>query len=116
MGLNIPMRKPSIEIDWSVLAKAPETLAQGGVVCGDVRIDVMHNHKRLLRFWFHTAFIDNGQKQSELMLPKQEIDGPHKDRKCKAYDPEFHVNLYFERCEPKEPREERATVLERPSR
>jgi hypothetical protein len=39
------------------------------------------------------------------------VDGPHKDHKCKAYDPEFHVEVYFERCERREPQESRATVL-----
>lgn len=56
------------------------------------RCEVWSKDKKLLRFWFHTAFVENGQ----LRLNKSEIDGPHKDRKCKQFDSEFYVEIFFD--------------------
>jgi len=92
VGLGLPGRKPSLEWDWSGLARAPLDLPKGGVVRGDVRVEVMQKDKRLFRFWFHTAFLENGH----LRLTKAELDGPHKDRKCKHYEEDFAAELYFD--------------------
>ena len=59
-----------------------------------VNFSVKISGKRLLRFWFHTAFVEGGA----LLLRKSEIDGPHKDRKCKAYEECFQVEIYLEGC------------------
>jgi len=91
MGMGA-IRKPSIDIDWGVLASAPLDLHRGGVVRGDIRFEVMHKGKRLFRFWFHSAFVEDGR----LSLHRSEIDGPHKDRKGKAYDPNFTVEVFFD--------------------
>jgi len=92
VGLGVPGRKPSVEYDFSHLAGGALDLGRGGVVRGDVRCEVWHKDKKLLRFWFHTAFIEGGA----LRLNKAELDGPHKDRKAKHFDDEFHVELFFE--------------------
>jgi phosphatidylinositol-3,4,5-trisphosphate 3-phosphatase/dual-specificity protein phosphatase PTEN len=92
VGKGIPNQSPSIEFDWSPLEGKPLDLHKGGVVRGDVRIEIIHKGKRLLRFWFHTAFIT----ESTFLLRKDWIDGPHKDRKGKHYDPSFAVEVLFD--------------------
>ena len=92
VGLGVPGRKPSLEWDWTGIGNGPLDLLRGGVVRGDVRMELHSKDKRALRFWFHTAFVENGQ----LKLGKGGIDGPHKDRKSKHYEPEFTVTVYFD--------------------
>uniref|UniRef100_A0A7S2ICW0 Phosphatidylinositol-3,4,5-trisphosphate 3-phosphatase n=1 Tax=Haptolina brevifila TaxID=156173 RepID=A0A7S2ICW0_9EUKA len=92
VGLATPGRKPSLEWDWGPIGNGPLDLARGAVVRGDVRIDLHSKDKRVLRFWFHTAFVEKGL----LRLTKIELDGPHKDRKCKHYEEEFAVSVYFD--------------------
>ena len=53
----MPGRKPTLEYDWSLLSSAPLDLARGAVVRGDVRCEVWSKDKKVLRFWFHTAFV-----------------------------------------------------------
>ena len=57
VGLGVPGRKASLEYDWSLLSSAPLDLARGAVVRGDVRCEVWSKDKKVLRFWFHTAFV-----------------------------------------------------------
>ena len=35
---------------------------------------------------------ENGQ----LRLNKSELDGPHKDRKCKHFDDDFYIEIFFD--------------------
>ena len=91
-GLGIKHRKPSLEWDFSSIGNGPLDLPRGAVVRGDVRIDVYSKEKRALRFWFHTAFVEDGQ----LRIGKKELDGPHKDRKCKHFEEDFSVSVYFD--------------------
>jgi len=64
---------------------------------GDVVIKVFHNVddpstlKCPLQIWFHTAFEGDG-----MTLPRERVDGPHKDHKGKKYGPQFGVDLGFE--------------------
>ena len=137
------------------LVIAAADLPHGGVVRGDVRIDVIVDKKRAIRFWFHTAFIEgvpsrairlkqrgpgpfafkrrprairlkqgsrafrlhlaarrhvttclwNGRSLirlcvhtagGHLRLGKKDLDGPHKDRKCKSFDDGFFIEIFFE--------------------
>jgi len=95
-GLGLKGRAPSLEWDWSQLSKAPLDLPRGGVVRGDIRVEVMQKDKRVFRFWFHSAFVEGGK----LTLSKGELDGPHKDRKCKQYEDGFHTELFFDDVAP----------------
>ena len=94
VGLGVPGRQPALEYDWSHLQRAPLDLARGGCVRGDVRVEAWHKDKRLLRFWFHTAFVEEGQ----LRINKAQLDGPHKDRKHKHFDASFHVEIFFDQA------------------
>lgn len=44
-------------------------------------------------FWFHTSFIENNR----LLLPKIELDNPHKKKVQKIYSDDFSVELKFEK-------------------
>lgn len=43
-------------------------------------------------FWFHTAFIHNNR----LLIPRNELDNPHKTKVHKIFTEEFSVMLSFE--------------------
>ena len=88
-GLGIPGRKPHVEWDFKALSTAPRDLSRGAVVRGDIRFELHAKDKRILRFWVHSAFIEGGV----LRLTKAELDGPHKDRKCKKFDDAFTVTV-----------------------
>lgn len=45
-----------------------------------------------VQFWFHTGFLDS----LELSLPRDQIDGPHKDSKGTRYPPNFRIDVEFE--------------------
>ena len=92
VGLGIPGRKPSLEWDFSSLGAAPLDLSRGAYVRGDVKLELYSKEKQALRCWFHTAFIEGGQ----LVLSKADIDGPHKDRKCKHFESTFRLSIYFD--------------------
>ena len=51
-----------------------------------------HSKKKLMGFWFHTAFV-NGKR---LVLTKPELDGPHHDKHHEKYDEDFTVTVFFE--------------------
>lgn len=44
-------------------------------------------------FWFHTSFIENNR----LLLPRDELDNPHKKKVHKIYQEDFSVDVTFER-------------------
>jgi len=92
IGLGVPGRKPSLEWDFCNVGNGPLDLPRGAVVRGDIRMELYGKDKRSLRFWFHSAFVEEGV----LRLRKAEIDGPHKDRKCKKFEDDFSVTIYFD--------------------
>lgn len=44
-------------------------------------------------FSFHTSFID--QKTKNLVLPREELDNPHKTKFWNVYKEDFNVELIF---------------------
>jgi len=58
----------------------------------DVKVE-FYGKKKLFHFWFHTSFID---KSGVLVLPKDQIDKADRDKKCKIFDKNFWLELYFD--------------------
>ena len=36
------------------------------------------------------------RESGQLRLNKAELDGPHKDRKCKHFDDDFYIEIFFD--------------------
>lgn len=62
---------------------------------GDFRViiytTIMGRDKKLLQFWFHSAFIENDR----VLLTKPELDSANKDKKHKVFNADFHVAMDF---------------------
>jgi len=74
-----------------------------GKVRGDCKI-ILSVKKRgggkqkLCHFWFNSGFIiDN-----KLTLTKAEIDVANKDKKCKIFKEDFHIEVFFKPCDEEE--------------
>ncbi|XP_052755146.1 phosphatidylinositol 3,4,5-trisphosphate 3-phosphatase and dual-specificity protein phosphatase PTEN isoform X2 [Galleria mellonella] len=84
---------------------------------GDVRVDVFHKPKMMMRkeklfhFWFNTFFVaaqvgaqridplpdSTNQETFKLTLNKWQLDDAHKDKQHKIYAPEFKVELVVQK-------------------
>lgn len=45
-------------------------------------------------FWFHTYFVENNR----LLIPRDELDNPHKKKTHKIFTDDFSVEMVFEPC------------------
>ncbi|KXJ21447.1 phosphatidylinositol 3,4,5-trisphosphate 3-phosphatase and dual-specificity protein phosphatase PTEN [Exaiptasia diaphana] len=103
--------------DTTITLPLPQLLP----ICGDIRIEFFHKEKfskeRIFQFWFNTFFISVGTNLSEdsteisdpalqsfydektkerwFALPKQYIDKAHKDEKCRVFQADFKVKVFF---------------------
>eukprot|EP01147_Barroeca_monosierra_P004592 gene4592-8582_t len=69
---------------------------------GDVKIEfvnfdrVFHQDERMFAFTFYTGFLE----ENKLRVCRQEVDGAHKKKHLKIYQPNFAVTLYFDNAKP----------------
>ena len=62
-------------------------------VKGNFCVRILKNGKKVGQMWLNTSLIDDGARR--IVLRKEEIDGLHKDRKHKKYEPDLQVVLEF---------------------
>ena len=78
-------------------------------ICGDVKISLVHlspsigggEKKKMCHLWIHSAFVPSSNNTNDnnneriLVLTKSEVDGSHKDKKCRRFDERFALELRF---------------------